>query len=55
MDSEKRRNSFDTKKQEYLHNYLLDNCVLYRFVNIFPASILCKINVLNIFNKQDSF
>ena len=53
MDFKKSSNSFDTEKNR-LPNYLLHN-IFWPIFNNFSALILCKINVPDIFNKNDFF
>ena len=54
MKSEKSINWFEIEKREgYLIMYVLN--IFYQFVKYFSALLLCKINVLDIFDMGDFF
>ena len=55
MDSEKGINVFKLEKRDMSRNYLLDKFFWNQFVNNFLVSLLCKINVLDIFDMDDFF
>ena len=49
MNSEKSINSFETKKDDTLPGYLLENNFHCQYVDDFSLLFLCKINALDIF------
>ena len=54
MDSEKSINLFE-KKMDRLLDYLSNNYIVYQFFNNFSALLLCKINVLDLFDVGNFF